>query len=434
MKNLLKVCFCLSFLSLLYVGWSQWREEKKRYLKKETYFKHLKKDVFLSKLARPIPNWMEDQLQEDFQDFEDKGIGKDQIDATFAQIQTVLPTPFIIRYRILNNELYRYFRPGELITLEDISTELAIKTLLQCTSLPNVDFIISFYDGIRPNHIFFHTPMKEQQAPLLISAKIRGTPYAVLVPDFRSIGHWWISDIKHVKSRMDQFPWDKKKEFAIWRGTCNREERLNLCRLSILYPQYLDAKFNLPMDNPQLEKEGLMGETVPWESFLECKYLPYVDGYMTAAPALQWRLLSNSVTFKPETDEIQWFSRVLEPYVHYVPLKTDLSDLIEKFDWAKLHDSECRQIAYESTQFALNNLMYEDVLLYLHAVLNRYASLQKIDFSEVEGEMGADSRWVNIQYRKNLLKEAKRHQMSGYLSGAEPGACIISSSKTSPVP
>ncbi|MBU6446766.1 MAG: hypothetical protein KGQ49_05140, partial [Verrucomicrobia bacterium] len=61
---------------------------------------------------------------------------------------------------------------------------------------------------------------------------------------------------------------------------------------------------------------------------MACKYQPYVDGYMTASPALQWRLLSNCVTFKPETNEIQWFTMAIKPYVHYVPLKSDLSDLL----------------------------------------------------------------------------------------------------------
>lgn len=414
------------------MGWSRLRQQEKQYLKKETYLKHLKKELFLAKLASPLPQWMQDQIEEDFREFEN--ITQTQIDATFAQIQKTYPTPFIVRYRILGNELYRYFPPNERISLEDTSTERAIKTLMQCVSLPDLDLILSFFDGIRPSHTFFHTSSKDLQAPLLISAKIKNTPYAVLVPDFRSIGHWWISDIKHIKSRMDQFPWDQKREFAIWRGANNRKERVKLCQISLLNPQQLDAKFTPPVDDIQLEKEGLVGERISWEEFLACKYLPYVDGYMTAAPALQWRLLSNSVTFKPETNEIQWFYRALEPYVHYIPVKTDLSDLIEKFDWAKSHDSQCEQIARNATQFALNHLMYEDVLLYFNAVLSRYASLQEIDSGEMKREVKTDLRWVKIQYRSALSKEAKRNQMSGYYEHSSPGTAIVSASETSTTP
>lgn len=432
MKKILAIFFCFALICTFYVRWSQSQSQEKQYLKKETYIKHLKKELFLAKLANPLPAWMKDQIDEDFREVEK--ITKAQMDTTFAQIQKTYPTPFIVRYRILENELYRYFRSEERISLEDTSTELAIKTLMQCVSLPDLDFIISFFDGVRPSHTFFHTSSADLQAPLLISAKIKNTPYAVLVPDFRSIGHWWISDIKHIKSRMDQFPWERKKEFAIWRGANSRKERIKLCQISLLHPQQLDAKFTRPIDDIELEKEGLVGERISWEEFLECKYLPYVDGFMTAAPALQWRLLSNSVTFKPETNEIQWFYRALEPYVHYIPVKTDLTDLIEKFDWAKSHDSQCKQIAHESTQFALNHLMYEDVLLYFNAVLNRYASLQEMDLREMKKEIETDPRWVKIQYRSALRKKAERNQMSGYYEGSSPGTAIVSASETSSTP
>ncbi len=30
-----------------------------------------------------------------------------------------------------------------------------------------------------------------------------------------------------------------------------------------------------------------------------------------------------------------WFSHLLKPYIHYVPVKSDLSDLIEKIQWCR---------------------------------------------------------------------------------------------------
>lgn len=428
MKSLFAILFALC---ASVIGWKHYHQLQKTYLKNETYLKHLKKDVFYSKLRAPLPQWMQEQIEENFRGFE-HGISKEQIDATFFQIQKVLPSPYIVRYRILGNELYRYFRDGESITLEDNSTERAIKTLMQCVLLPDIDCMISFYDGIRPNHTFFHTSSKELQAPLLISAKIKDTPFIVLIPDWRSLGDWWASDIKNIKSRLDHFPWDTKRKFAIWRGTCNREERKTICRLSIEHPEILDAKFNLPTDDPQLEKEGMLGKNITWEEFLDCKYLPYVDGYMSASPALQWRLLSNSVTFKPETNEVQWFHRVLAPFIHYIPIKADLSDLMGKLDWAKTHDLQCKQIAENATQFALDHLMYEDVLLYFNAVIKRYAALQNSE--KWQQEIASDSHWVKIQHRKVLRKQAEKQQMKGYIAESSPGGGIISTSTTSTVP
>lgn len=421
-----KIFISLILFFSLFSTYQSYHKTEKKYLKRETLLKQLKKDVFLAKLQKPLPQWMQDQIQENLKGFE-SGIEKESIDATFAQIQKTLPSPYIIHYRILDNELYRYFREGELISLQDNSTEKAIKTLMQLVKLPNLDCILSLYDGIRPNHIFFHT---EKQAPLLISAKIKNTPYIVLIPDWRSLGQWWASDIKTIQSHMDTFPWDKKIEFARWRGTYNREERKELCILSLKHPEILDAKFNLPLDAPQIE--DLMGGRLSWEKLLQCKYQPYVDGYLTASPALQWRLLSNSVTFKPTTEEVQWFHRALRPYVHYIPLQKDVSDFVEKFEWAKNHDAECQQIAKNAKKFALENLMYEDVLIYFNAVLQSYGKLQKIDVNAMKREMANDSRWVNIQYRQKLCKIAKKKQ--GYCKEAYPEGGIISASETSPIP
>ena len=40
------------------------------------------------------------------------------------------------------------------------------------------------------------------------------------------------------------------------------------------------------------------------------------------------------------------------PWEHYVPIKADLSDLREKFEWAESHPIEARQIAENGTRFA----------------------------------------------------------------------------------
>lgn len=35
----------------------------------------------------------------------------------------------------------------------------------------------------------------------------------------------------------------------------------------------------------------------------------------------------------------------LKPWKHYVPIKRNLSDLLEKIEWAKEHDEEAKKIA-----------------------------------------------------------------------------------------
>lgn len=415
-----KCILSIGFVCLIAVGiLVQQKKTAAEYRKHETMLHHLKQKSFKKKLHSPPPSWMQKQIQEDFEEFAGQGVSKEAIDATFARIWESIPkNSALLRYRIIDNELYRYFSDGDVISFEDNSTEKAIKTLLQCTRFADMDFILSYYDGVGREDRFFHTLSSNLQAPILSSAKIKGISYVVLIPDWRSVGHWWMSDIKSIKTHL--VAWEKKRNFAIWRGGLTKPIRLKLCQLSLLYPEYLDAKFPDLHLRGQIDAACIAEKRASWEELLSCKYLPYADGVMCAAPALQWRLLSNSVIFKPDSDEIQWFYGALQPYVHYVPVKQDLEDLIEKLEWAKSHDSFCKEIADNAAHFARNHLMYEDVLLYFSLVLKRYAELQTFSGDRLKQEVRKNSHWVKLQYREDIKKQAARGDIRRFQLEATP--------------
>ena len=70
---------------------------------------------------------------------------------------------------------------------------------------------------------------------------------------------------------------------------------------------------------------------------------------------------------------------VLQANVHYIPVQSDLSDLIEKMKWAQSNDPFSKKIADQAYQFAKENLMFGDVLHYLSLVLKRYGMCQSIN-------------------------------------------------------
>ncbi len=403
----------LAVLLLIFVGFSLkvFQKASKERLKKETFVKRLSARKFKAMIQARPPKWMEEQIRDDFAPFL-SGISKRNVDETFAAIRKNYPHPAIVRYRIINNELYRYYNEGEELSLEDTSYEKALKTLLLFVSFKDMDFILSSLDGIplfdQPKDFYF-TRSKELQAPVLCSAKIKQTPFIILVPDWRSVDSWWAIEIKKVLKASAKTPWEKKKNFAFWRGSLTNLARYKLCQISQSFPKYLDAKINAKLEakelQMQLEKEGIYGDLswVEWDKILENKYLPLIDGVMAASPGFQSRLLSNSVTFKQEFEGVQWFFKEIKPFVHYIPIKKDLSDLIDMIKWAEAHDEEFRKIAQASTDFVLDNLMFEDVYLYLYLVLKEYSSLQNLNKKEIKKEMRS-SHWVKIQKRANLKK------------------------------
>jgi len=46
------------------------------------------------------------------------------------------------------------------------------------------------------------------------------------------------------------------------------------------------------------------------------------------------------VVLKQDSIYYEHFYNELQPWKHYIPFKSDLSDLLEKLQWAKEHDEE----------------------------------------------------------------------------------------------
>ncbi|KAJ3394610.1 F-actin-capping protein subunit alpha [Entophlyctis sp. JEL0112] len=81
---------------------------------------------------------------------------------------------------------------------------------------------------------------------------------------------------------------------------------------------------------------------VELDDYMHFKYLVVVDG--NAWPArLQTFLRTNSLIFYGGIF-VDYYIGLLVPWVHYVPIKVDLSDLLEKVQWAMTHDKEAQKI------------------------------------------------------------------------------------------
>lgn len=74
------------------------------------------------------------------------------------------------------------------------------------------------------------------------------------------------------------------------------------------------------------------------------------------------------MVLKQDSPYYEHFYHSLEPWVHYVPVKRDLSDLVERIKWAKDHDEDALKIAKNAREFANDNLLPQHIICY-HAVL-----------------------------------------------------------------
>lgn len=384
--------------------------------KKGTNLKFLSKKEFFINLKK-TPIWIDEQILNDFQDVDQ--ISNQMLEITMKSVKdrASFGKDAFYRYRIFNNKLYKYHLTNDKDS--DVDFERALKTLLKLTKVADVDFIYSDLDGLPldlvPKNVYQNF---NQTAPILCHAKLKNEKKLILIPDHNSFTKSWKTLIDNIIFENETVLWDQKQTRAFWRGGSNDQEytlknykkkpRFIISKLSNNFFEYIDAGLTMSWGfqlKDVLEKENVIKSFATTLQHLKYKYLPIVDGNMCAYPGYQWRLLSNSVCFKQDSDQIQWFYKGLKPYEHYIPINNDISDLIDKIRWAKNNDDICLQIANSATIFAKNNLMLENAYVYLYKVLQKYSKNQMFDKNKVLKDLKNDNRWICIENRKKRNKK-----------------------------
>jgi hypothetical protein len=101
---------------------------------------------------------------------------------------------------------------------------------------------------------------------------------------------------------------------------------------------------------------------------IKYKYILCLEGN-DIATSLKWSLMSKSVVIMSKPIIEGWLMEgLLQPYVHYVPLCDDFSDLDEIMEWCRNNDETCKQIALNATIYMMQ-FMDPDVELNIHNYL-----------------------------------------------------------------
>jgi hypothetical protein len=187
------------------------------------------------------------------------------------------------------------------------------------------------------------------------------------------------------KIEMDKWntDWKKKKDVCIFRGsatgcgiTLENNMRLKAADLSIDYPDILDA--GITKWNARLKKyEGKPMDSIDEKKFRfgiasfitdveksGYKYILNIDGHVSAC-RLSSEFAMNSVILIVESDYKLWFSHLLVPNVHYIPVSRNLDNLISQIEWCKSHDKECKKIAKNGLDFYNKYLTKEAMFDYM---------------------------------------------------------------------
>ena len=114
------------------------------------------------------------------------------------------------------------------------------------------------------------------------------------------------------------------------------------------------------------------------EDQLQNKYILSIEGN-DVSTGLKWMMLSNSVVVMPQPSIESWFCEsFLEPFVHYVPVKADLSDTEEVIEWCRDNDKTCAEIAQNGKNFAVNFTDPEKEIQLFEQVVKWYCTDRRI--------------------------------------------------------
>lgn len=88
---------------------------------------------------------------------------------------------------------------------------------------------------------------------------------------------------------------------------------------------------------------------------------------------MPYLLAGGSVVLKQDSNYYEHFYNLLMPYVHYVPVKEDLSNLVEKLKWLISHDETAQNIAKTAKDFANEHLLPVNIYCYYALLLNEFS-------------------------------------------------------------
>ncbi|XP_067001776.2 protein O-glucosyltransferase 2 [Anabrus simplex] len=179
--------------------------------------------------------------------------------------------------------------------------------------------------------------------------------------------------------------WNEKIEKAFWRGRDSRRERLQLVDIAREHPDLFNASLVNFFFFVDAEKTYGKEKYMSFFKFFDYKYQVNIDGTV-AAYRVPYLLVGDSLLFKQDSKYYEFFYHQLEPWKHYIPFKSDLSNLVDLIKWAKENDDEARKISLNGQKFARENLMPHDIFCY-HAVLFKEWSTRLVSEIQVLPDM-----------------------------------------------
>ena len=221
---------------------------------------------------------------------------------------------------------------------------------------------------------FRHAPSAKHMVVTVTDGHLPGTyrfspstasPNVIPIPDpffFRDYGYLRADEVFATSP-----DWADRDDALVWRGAPNgmgflatdaamarTQGVMHRCRLVLTCKgTEIDAGFVIPPRNnmmgyaPLLGAKGMMAQSKDRFSWGQHRYALDIDGYSNAWDNFAVRLKLGCCVLKVDSEAgfRQWYYDRLTPWEHFVPVKWDLSDLFENYDWLRANPNRAGEIA-----------------------------------------------------------------------------------------
>ena len=199
------------------------------------------------------------------------------------------------------------------------------------------------------------------------------------------------------ESRHQDIPWENKKLGALWIGNMNGGlhtdiqitpdvSSVQICQMNarcrFVYQHRNSSLVHAYLTSSMMVKKEdipeLFIERMSKKDILQYKVVISLEGNDVSS-GLKWNLLCNSVVMMPPPTATSWLmEELLEPWVHYIPLRHDGSDAEDMIKWVGENDLKAWKIAERGALF-MHDLLYhpdaeKDDVLVKKEILSRYLS------------------------------------------------------------
>ena len=158
-----------------------------------------------------------------------------------------------------------------------------------------------------------------------------------------------LNKVRHFFFVDDKIPFEKKENKILFRGDANgKPGRI----------RFFEKWFGHPMCD-LVDTAGHSVNPAEWkgagmsvEEHLEYRYIMALEG-VDVASNLKWVMSSNSIAVMPRPTYETWFMEgTLIPNYHYIEIKPDYSDLLERIDYYNNHIDEAKEIIKHANEYA----------------------------------------------------------------------------------